>query len=140
MWGVPKLPKLLHHRGDGHLPGPEQQVKVVRYQCPCVTTCLCVGNDMAKPINETITVCVIIKDPPTLNSTHYEVMKSSRSIYSRFTWHKFSISHTPHPENYKYVGRPQITNQSKSVPNHPNWKLTQPTFAPQDTCLLFSHN
>ena len=70
---------------------PEQQVKVVRYQCPGVTTCLCVGNDMVKAINETIAVCVIIKDPPTLNSTNYEVMKSSIDV-SKTGWRKNGIA------------------------------------------------
>jgi hypothetical protein len=46
---------------------------------------------MVQPIDETITVCVIIKDIPTLNSTYYEVMKSSIDV-SKTGWRKNGIA------------------------------------------------
>ena len=80
---------------------------MVGYKRPCITACICFGNDRTYSIQKIVPIRIIDKQLSPLDSSNDDVMECSRSIYAGFSWHKINLESISNTVNCKYVGRPQ---------------------------------
>jgi hypothetical protein len=73
----------------------QQQVKMVRNQCPCIAMCLCFGDDLGKAINKILSIFVISKYGVSFKAPANNVVKGSGCIYSRSSRHSESLVYGP---------------------------------------------
>jgi hypothetical protein len=83
--------KAPHYCGDRHVGGSQQQVKVIRYQCPCKTGCFGFGKDAAKPLNKVIPVNIILENLSAFDAAANYVVQGPNRVYSCFPRHNVSL-------------------------------------------------
>ena len=79
--------KSSHDGGDRRKTGTHQKVHMVGYHRPCKTIGMRLNQHLAEPVYKGVTIGIVPKDFPALNSTHDDVVKRARSINSGFSWH-----------------------------------------------------
>jgi hypothetical protein len=71
-----------HQNRDGYLSCPQQKVKVIGNQGPCITRRPGFGQQIAKPIHESCIILLIAKYILAINASHHNMVQSSRSVYA----------------------------------------------------------
>jgi hypothetical protein len=68
-------------------------VKVIWEQGPSETGRVSFGSDGTETLKESLAINVITKDSTLFNPSDDDVVQSTRSVYSRFSWHEEGVSH-----------------------------------------------
>jgi hypothetical protein len=76
-----------HHAGQGPRPSPDEEVGVVREECPGVDREAALRHRLGKPIEEVGPVGIPPKDGRLLNPPHHHMVEGIRGIESRTAWH-----------------------------------------------------
>jgi len=76
-----------HYGGDRRKTGTHQEVCMVGHNRPCKTIGMRLDQDLTETVYKGITIGIVPKDFPALDSTHDDVLKCARSINSGFSWH-----------------------------------------------------
>jgi hypothetical protein len=71
-----------HHGGDWGLAGPQQNMCMVWYQCPCVTNGSGVLNNVPQPFEKTISVLIIQEFFPAFNTPHNDMVKGLGRLFA----------------------------------------------------------
>ena len=58
---------------------------MVGYDCPCKTIGMRLNQHLAKPVYQGVTIGIVSKDFPALDSTHDDVVKRTHSVNSGFS-------------------------------------------------------
>jgi hypothetical protein len=59
---------------------PQQKMAVVGHQCPRVTDCMRMGNQLLKPIKEAIPIMIIVENGPTFDPSNNNMMQNTRRV------------------------------------------------------------
>ena len=81
-------------------------MKVICHESPRKTGRLTVGQDIAKSIQKTITVCIIKKNLSSINSPNNDMVQRSRGVYAGFSGHVNHVSNKSEYVNRKPEERP----------------------------------
>src|SRR6266567_73422 len=80
-----------HQFGQLRLRWEEQQVCVVCHKCPSQAFRYGFDEQLGETVEKYGPVAVIVEDIPLLYSSHHYVLKNSRYVYARGSWHTARI-------------------------------------------------
>jgi hypothetical protein len=94
-----------HHLEYWCISCPQQQMKMVGHQCPCVTGRLGFNQNRLKPLEEIIPVEINPKNFPPLYPPANDMVQRTSGINASFAWHVASISFNPQTCNSHFHTR-----------------------------------
>jgi hypothetical protein len=80
-----------HEESYGHIPGPNQKMKMVGHQGPSLTGGRGFSQNATQTVKKAFSVSIILENISALDSSAYDMMQGSGSIYSGLARHKIHI-------------------------------------------------
>jgi len=81
-----------HGHADRRKARTQQEVDVIGDQSPCKTIGVRLSQHLLKSLYKGITIFIVPKDFPALDSANYDMVQGTGSINSGFSWHTCSDS------------------------------------------------